>query len=91
MEVPEDVEVSEDAEVPAPADAGDGDHLCKTRRTDGYLQCPRCYQDIGTTTDARIATGSSPLGGDGPSLTGSIFHGVGAAPPHEGSKGWEEE
>lgn len=56
VEVPEDVEVFEDAEVPAPADAGDGDHLCKTRLIDGCLQCPRCYQNIGTTTDARIAT-----------------------------------
>ena len=56
VEVPEDVEVFEDAEVPAPADAGDGDHLFKTRFIDGCLQCPRCYQNIGTTTDARIAT-----------------------------------
>ena len=29
---------------------------CKTRLIDGYLQCPRCYQEIGANTDARIAT-----------------------------------
>ena len=29
---------------------------CKTRLLDGYLQCPRCYQEIGANTDARIAT-----------------------------------
>ena len=29
---------------------------CRTRLIDGYLQCPRCYQEIGANTDARVAT-----------------------------------